>query len=133
MARTRLYAGERLRALRLGLGLNQAAMAARLGLSVSYLSQLEGGERPLTGPVLAALARHYPQALAGIEGADANRRLAALGDALADPTLTPLPVEAAARLAEAQPEIADRLIALHAAKRAAVRAALARRGPSHNR
>src|ERR1700741_1333897 len=39
--RRRLFAGERLRALRQRAGLGQSAMAARLGFSVSYLSQLE--------------------------------------------------------------------------------------------
>ena len=115
----RLYAGQQLRALRLSAGLNQRAMAARLGLSVSYLSQLETGERPLTPAVTTALARHYPQALAAIEGEAPARRLAALGEALADPALTPLDADEAARLAEERPEVADRLIALHAAKRAA--------------
>src|SRR5436305_1493771 len=115
----RLYAGQQLRALRLSAGLNQRAMAARLGLSVSYLSQLETGERPLTPAVTTALARHYPQALAAIEGEAPARRLAALGEALADPALTPLDADEAARLAEERPAVADRLIALHAAKRAA--------------
>ncbi len=119
MPSPRLYAGEQLRALRRAAGLNQRAMAARLGLSISYLSQLEGGERPLTAAVIAALGRHYPQALAGLEDAGSARRLAALGDALADPALPPLTPDAAARLVEERPEIADRLIALHAAKRAA--------------
>ena len=117
--RTRLYAGPQLRALRLAAGLNQRAMAARLGLSVSYLSQLEGGERPLTGAVTAALAQHFPAALADIEGAAPAQRLAALRHALADPVVAPLAPEEAARLAEERPDIADRLIALHAAKRAA--------------
>ncbi len=115
----RLYAGDQLRALRRAAGLNQRAMATRLGLSVSYLSQLETGERPLTSSVTATLARHYPQALAAIEGEAPARRLAALGEALADPALVPLAPEDTARLAEERPEIADRLIALHAAKRAA--------------
>ncbi|GGB41586.1 propionyl-CoA carboxylase regulator [Sphingomonas metalli] len=115
----RLYAGDSLRALRRAAGLNQRAMAARLGLSVSYLSQLEGGERPLTAAVIAAIGRHFPQALAGIADGDTARRLVALGEALADPSLPPLPAETTARLAEDRPDIADRLIALHAAKRLA--------------
>jgi predicted transcriptional regulator/DNA-binding XRE family transcriptional regulator len=114
----RLYAGRSLRDLRLAAGLNQRAMAARLGLSVSYLSQLETGERPLTPAVTAALARHYPQALAAIEGEAPARRLAALADALADPTLPPVAPDEARRLAEERPDVADRLIALHAARRA---------------
>ena len=117
MASPRLYAGERLRALRRAAGLNQRAMAARLGLSVSYLSQLEGDERPLTAAVIAALARHHPQELAAIADEAPARRVAALAAALADPALAPLPPEATVRLAEERPDIADRLIALHAAKR----------------
>jgi predicted transcriptional regulator/DNA-binding XRE family transcriptional regulator len=117
--KSRLYAGTQLRALRAAAGLNQRAMADRLGLSISYLSQLETGERPLTGAVTAALARHYPQALAAIEGEAPARRLAALGAALADPSLAAFDPADAARLAGEQPDIADRLIALHAAKRAA--------------
>ena len=119
MTRPRLYAGRSLRDLRLAAGLNQRAMAARLGLSVSYLSQLETGERPLTPAVSAALARHYPQALAAIEGEAPARRLAALADALADPSLPPVAPDDASRLAEECPDLADRLIALHAARRAA--------------
>ena len=115
----RLYPAAILRDLRRAGGLNQRAMAARLGLSISYLSQLETGERPLTAAVAAALGRHYPHALAAIEGEAPARRRAALGEALADPSLAPLDPADAARLAEERPEIADRLIALHAAKRAA--------------
>ncbi len=117
--KARLYAGAQLRELRRAAGLDQRAMAARLGLSVSYLSQLETGTRPLTQAVSATLARHYPAALAAIEGAGPARRLAALGEALADPALPPLDPQEAARLAEERPDLADRVIALHAARRAA--------------
>jgi predicted transcriptional regulator/DNA-binding XRE family transcriptional regulator len=117
MPSPRVFAGERLRALRRAAGMNQRAMAARLGLSVSYLSQLEGDERPLTAAVIAALARHHPQELAAIADEAPARRVAALAAALADPALAPLPPEATVRLAEERPDIADRLIALHAAKR----------------
>lgn len=126
MLRSRLYAGDTLRALRRAAGLNQRAMAVKLGLSVSYLSQLESGERPLTAAVSASLARHFPSALAGIEGEIPARRLSALAAALADPAVAPLDAESIARLAEERPDIADRFVALHAAKRAAEeRAALA--------
>ena len=117
--RTRLYAGSQLRDLRRAAGLDQRAMAARLGLSVSYLSQLETGTRPVTPAVSAALARHYPAALATIEGYAPALRRAALGEALADPTLPPLDPQETARLAEERPDLAERVIALHAARRAA--------------
>ena len=116
----RLFAGEQLRHLRASVGLNQAAMAARLGVSVSYLSQLESGARPLTPSVTAALRRHHPVALAGIEDAAPALRLAALTNALADPLLPASPSpDATARFAEERPDIADRFIALHGAMRAA--------------
>jgi predicted transcriptional regulator/transcriptional regulator with XRE-family HTH domain len=117
--KTRLYAGAQLRELRRAAGLDQRAMAARLGVSVSYLSQLETGARPLTPVVTAALARHYPAALAAIEGAGPAQRAAALAEALADPALPPLDPQEAARLAEEKPEIAVRIVAIQAARRAA--------------
>src|SRR4051812_35750434 len=103
MPRTpRLYAGEQLRALRRNAGLNQAAMAARLGISVSYLSQLESGDRPLTPSVTAALRRRHPGALTESEAP--ALRLAGLTAALADPALPPAPPpEAIERLAEERP------------------------------
>lgn len=117
---TRLFAGEQLRTLRHTAGLNQAAMAARLGVSVSYLSQLEGGVRPLTPAVAAAVRRHHPGALARLEDAAPAMRLAGLSQALADPLLPPAPsADIIARLAEERPDIADRFIALHGAMRAA--------------
>jgi len=126
MPRSRLYAGDILRDLRRAAGVNQRAMATRLGLSVSYLSQLESGERPLTAAVTAALARHFPAALAGIEGEAPARRLSALAAAFADPAVAALDAESIVRLADERPDLADRFVALHAAKRAAEeRAALA--------
>lgn len=119
MVKARTYAGEQLRTLRRAAGLNQRAMAAKLGISISYLSQLEGDERPLTPAVAAALAREYPAALAAIEGAGPAQRLIDLGHALADPALPPLSPDALVALAEERPDIADRMIALHAAKRSA--------------
>jgi len=93
-------------------------MAARLGISVSYLSQLESGDRPLTPSVTAALRRRHPGAL--IESEAPAVRLNDLAAALADPILPPSPPpETIERLAEERPEIADRIIALHAAVRAA--------------
>ncbi|WP_374943492.1 short-chain fatty acyl-CoA regulator family protein [Sphingomonas sp.] len=120
MARSRLYVGEQLRAARRDAGLNQRTFAERLGISVSYLSQLESGERPLTPAVAAALGRRHPTALAVMQGMAPAQRLAALAEALADPALPPVPPhDVLAKLAEERPEIADRIVALHAAKRAA--------------
>lgn len=50
-----MYAGGRLRALREQRRLTQTSLAATLGLSVSYINQLENDQRPLTVPVLLRL------------------------------------------------------------------------------
>lgn len=117
--KVRLYAGTQLRDLRRAAGLDQRAMAARLGVSVSYLSQLETGARPLTPAITSALAHHYPAALAAIEGAGPAQRAALLEEALADPSLPPVEAQDTQRLAEERPDLADRILALHAGRRAA--------------
>ncbi|WP_239018227.1 helix-turn-helix domain-containing protein [Sphingomonas flavalba] len=121
ITKQRLFAGERLRAIRRRAGLGQAAMAARLGISVSYLSQIENDDRPLTSAVLAALARHHPFDLAAIEADQPTRRFAAARAALDDPVFagSALAPDALARIVEQQPAFADRFIALHAAYRRA--------------
>ncbi|MFT3899540.1 MAG: short-chain fatty acyl-CoA regulator family protein [Gordonia sp. (in: high G+C Gram-positive bacteria)] len=53
------FAGARLRRLREEQRISQAALARRLGLSTSYVNQLENGHRPLTVPVLLALSREF--------------------------------------------------------------------------
>lgn len=114
----RLFAGERLRAMRRRAGLGQAAMAARLGISVSYLSQLENDDRPLTSTVLAALGRHHAADLHEIADDAADRRFADMRAALDDPLFEgAVAPETLARLVEQQPQLADRFVALHAAYR----------------
>ena len=53
------FAGARIRTLRRGRNLTQQEMARRLGLSTSYLNQLENDQRPLTVTVLMALSQHF--------------------------------------------------------------------------
>ena len=115
----RRFAGSELRALRRRLAMGQAAMARRLGLSVSYLSQLESDDRPVTAAVAAALARAFPLDWRPDFAGDAARA-DALGAALADPLFAELaPVAAPARAAEQQPGLVERFVQLHLAWRAA--------------
>lgn len=53
------YAGARIHALRKQEGLTQVAMAQQLGLSTSYLNQLENDQRPLTVTVLIQLSQRF--------------------------------------------------------------------------
>jgi XRE family transcriptional regulator, fatty acid utilization regulator len=117
--RRRLFAGARVRDLRKRLGLPQAAMAERLGVSVSYLSQIENEERPLTPPVLIALTREFPQEW-GELGDDHNvTDLVRAIDAGADSSIpgAALDETAVQRGVEKHPALARRMVALHDAWR----------------
>lgn len=118
MLKRRIFAGDRLKALRAERGLNQAAMGELLAISTSYLSQLENDDRPLTPALIERLARAFPLDWREIGAGQAETRLAALREANADPLFAE-PVDGAqlARFAEQQPLLADRFIALHEAYR----------------
>lgn len=114
----RRFAGASLRALRQRLGMGQSAMAARLGLSVSYLSQLENDDRPITPAVSDALARAFPYDWSMPELDETAARLESFRAAIADPLFADLmPPEQLHRIAEQQPALADRFVRLHAAYR----------------
>jgi len=81
----KIFAGSRLRAVRERQGLSQSAFAARLGVSVSYLSQMETDVRPITVAVLLALGREFAVDLSEFAQDDAARLAADLREALADP------------------------------------------------
>jgi XRE family transcriptional regulator, fatty acid utilization regulator len=53
------FAGARLRRLREEHGLTQVALARALGLSTSYVNQLENDQRPITVPVLLTLTERF--------------------------------------------------------------------------
>ena len=118
MTKRRIFAGDRLRKLRNGRNLKQPDMAAQLGISVSYLSQLEHDDRPLTPVLLEALARQFPLDWQEYDDDAATRRFAALCEATADPLFAmPLSPDQITRVAEQQPALADQFIALHSAYR----------------
>ncbi|WP_326523442.1 helix-turn-helix domain-containing protein [Sphingomonas sp.] len=116
-SKRRLFAGTEVRALRAKIGVSQPALAAALGISVPYLSQIESNDRPLTAPVLLALARAYPDDWGGVAGADEPLIVAAAA-AAADPSIAaPVPDDAMRRAVEQQPHLARRLVATHDAWR----------------
>ncbi|MDO7844106.1 short-chain fatty acyl-CoA regulator family protein [Sphingomonas sp. CA1-15] len=110
----RLYAGHELRTLRTRLSLTQAAMARRIGLSVSYLSQIESGHRPVPPRVLAALAA---EPWAPRDADDETRLVAEALEAASDPGIAAEPIDEPAlrRAAQQQPRLARRLVATHQA------------------
>ncbi|MXO61466.1 helix-turn-helix domain-containing protein [Qipengyuania oceanensis] len=116
--RRRLFAGQRLRALRESRELRQADLATALGVSASYLSQLENDQRPLTSALIEKLASLFPVDWQDL-GTDGTEQLVvALREASADPLFAePLPPDQLARLAEQNPAFAERFVALHEAYR----------------
>ena len=114
----RRFVGQRLRALRSDHGMKQGELAARLGISVSYLSQLEHDDRPLTATLEAALQKTFPLDWQSEASDGITRRIAALKEVMADPLFAnPMGVEQISRLAEQHTQVADQFIALHAAYR----------------
>lgn len=81
----KLFAGPRLRRLRLQLGLTQTRMADDLDVSVSYLNLIERNQRPLTAAVLLRLAQVYNVDLRQLTGDDSERAADEVRAALADP------------------------------------------------
>lgn len=118
-SRPRIFAGDAVRALRTRLSLSQTALSRRLGLSTSYLSQIESGDRPITGGVLAALAAAFPLDWVDIAPEDHSAALVAALEAGTDPSVPAalLSEEAVLRGLKQQPLVARRMAALHAALR----------------
>lgn len=80
----KMYAGARLRRLREERGLTQTSLANTLGLSVSYVNQLENDHRPLTVPVLLRLNTAFDLDVAFFAADTDARLLADLHDVLAE-------------------------------------------------
>jgi predicted transcriptional regulator/transcriptional regulator with XRE-family HTH domain len=118
--REKLFAGGRLRAVRERLGQTQGAFAARLGLSVSYLSQIETDRRPITMDLLLALNREFGIDLAGFSQDEGSRLASDVQEALADPLFagTVPGLQEIKRAATGTPGVAHALVALHRAYRA---------------
>jgi len=55
----RPFVGARLRRLRSEQGLSQIALAGALGISPSYLNQIEHDARPMTAKVLAKITERF--------------------------------------------------------------------------
>ena len=86
MTRARkLYAGVRLREIRREQGLTQAAYAEALGISLSYLNQMENNHRPVSAAVVIALSERFGVNLSTLSVGESQRLTADMREALADP------------------------------------------------
>ena len=94
MAVAQLYAGPAIRRLRRGAELTQAAMAAALDISPSYLNLIEHGQRPLSARLIVLLAERFGFDPASLTEAASGGGVAALRRRLADPLFADLDVDA---------------------------------------
>lgn len=94
-------------------------MADRVGISVSYLSQIESDDRPMTAAVLVAFSRAFPADWADIVSDDDANLLIDTVNAVRDVTI-PGPELSDEEIQKAllrQPQLARRLVATHHAYR----------------
>jgi XRE family transcriptional regulator, fatty acid utilization regulator len=85
MPTQKLYAGAKLRETRSQLALTQKDFAARLGVSLPYLNQMENNNRPLSTAVVLSLAREFGMDVTQLSAGDSERLVSDLREAFADP------------------------------------------------
>jgi XRE family transcriptional regulator, fatty acid utilization regulator len=117
----KLFIGRSVRKLRADSGDTQASFAAKLGISTSYLNQLENNQRPISAAVLMLLADKFQVDLRSFGAGDDDRLLSALSETLADPLFeTQRPSLQELRLVVRNaPGVARALMSVHAAYRQA--------------
>ncbi|MDV8001584.1 acetate metabolism transcriptional regulator RamB [Rhodococcus sp. IEGM 1408] len=104
---TASHMGARLRRLREEHGLTQAAFAQTLGLSASYLNQLEKDARPVTSRVLTSLSEQYGVDSTFFASDSDTRLIAELTEALSDPQVSSgIPAADVIDLVRAHPSLA---------------------------
>ena len=115
MANQKLYAGAKLREIRARIGLTQKDFAAKLGVSLPYLNQMENNNRPVSTTVVLALAQEFGLDVTELTTGDSERLVSDMREALADPIFADaMPPLADLRLAASNaPALARAFIELH--------------------
>ncbi len=117
--RQKVFVGPRVRALREARGWKLEACATRLGISVSYLSQIEANQRPVSSRVLIALVETFGVAAETLDADNDQRLLADLREAVAEASAgaPPIPLSELRQVAQQSPSFAHRYLQLHHAHR----------------
>jgi hypothetical protein len=115
----KLFLGRQIRSLREKATLTQRDFAERLGLSTSYVNQLENNQRPVSAPVLLSLSEKFGLDIASLSVDDNDRLLAALQEVFADPVFAgSMPgLQDFKMVCQNAPDIAHGLVRLHQAYR----------------
>jgi hypothetical protein len=113
--------GRTVRRLRMERGLTQQALAARLGISASYLNLIEHDQRAVTASLLIKLGETLAVDLHSLSGARERQMESGLREVLSDPMLglETVPEAEVAALASSAPNAARAVLALYRAWRVA--------------
>ncbi len=84
----KLYAGAKLREVRTRIGLSQKDFAAKLGVSLPYLNQMENNHRPVSTTVILSLASEFGLDVTELSSGDSERLVTDMREALADPVFS---------------------------------------------
>ncbi len=110
MAKT--YMGVKLRRLRAERGLSQIALAQALGISPSYLNQVEQNQRPLTVSVLLKLNRALGVDIQQFSEDEEGRLIAGMREALAD-AAEPVSLPELQEVAAQMPALGRAIVAMY--------------------
>jgi len=111
---SKTFMGVRLRTLRAERGLTQVALAQMLGLSPSYLNQIEQNQRPLTVAVLLRISKTLGVDVQQFSDDEEARLVARMREALADnPGGEAVALPELREVASQMPAVARALLALH--------------------
>jgi predicted transcriptional regulator/transcriptional regulator with XRE-family HTH domain len=118
---TRPLIGRTVRRFRLERGMTQQALAARLGISASYLNLIEHDQRGVSAALLIRIAETLRVELAELSGSSERQLEAQLRETFADPLLNAetVPEGEVAALATGSPSAARAVLALYRAWRVA--------------
>jgi len=119
MRAQKLYAGVTLRETRTRLRLTQKQFAAKLGVSLPYLNQMENNHRPISTTVVLALAQEFGFDVTQLSVGEATRMVTDMREALADPVFgdTLPPIADLQLTASNAPALARAFLTLHQAYR----------------
>jgi predicted transcriptional regulator len=117
--RTKLFIGKKLRALRVSRGWKLAVCADALGISVSYLSQIEGDQRPISSRVFLTVTETFGVSASSLDATDDRGQIADLREALLDagPDGEKVPLSELRQAAAQAPSLVRRYLELHRAYR----------------
>ncbi len=119
MATQKLYAGAKLREMRTRLELTQKDFAAKLGVSLPYLNQMENNNRPVSTTVVLALAQEFGMDVTELSTGDSERLVSDMREAMADPVFAddPPPLADLRLTTSNAPALARAFLTLHRAYR----------------